>query len=97
MKRPCIDCGEIATDTRCGPCRAARKRLRNSDRHIATAVRATATRCAKCNIELTPWDPQGPAGPTVQHRTPLAHGGRLDGTEEVWCRSCNARHGARPA
>lgn len=95
--RRCLDCGRLAASTRCPTCTKRRKAVRNADAPLAAALTARATHCARCGVELTHHDPQGPHGPTAQHTTPVSLGGRLRPDDPVWCRSCNASVGARRA
>lgn len=93
--RRCLDCRRPSNTSRCPACTSRRKAVRNADAPLAAELCARATHCARCGVELTHHDPQGPHGPTAQHTAPVSRGGRLQPTDPVWCRACNASVGAR--
>ena len=94
-RRRGLDCGTLTTATRCTPCRARKKQVRNAG---ASAARDVVTAWRQQHGNICPgWGrpPHPAADLTADHRTPLHHGGDNSAANlTVLCRSCNARKGA---
>ncbi|SCL21670.1 5-methylcytosine-specific restriction enzyme A [Micromonospora inyonensis] len=110
--RPCLDCGDITTGSRCHGCRLARGRQRERTRQRPSArqrgytteyernratLLAASTTCGICGH---------PGADQADHRTPTSHGGApalanlrpAHGTKpcETCGRRCNQERGAPP-
>ncbi|WP_442864496.1 HNH endonuclease [Blastococcus sp. VKM Ac-2987] len=97
-QRRCLDCWKLTRNgSRCPPCTARRKAIRNADRPIARAVVAAAPVCV-CTSDC-PWHRGkrtcgATTDLTADHVVPLSQGGTNEGPRRVLCRRCNSRRGA---
>lgn len=100
MTRPCLDCGEPTSSSRCDPCSIERARRYNRRRGSATArgygydwqrLSAKARRLQPYCIDCGSTEDL-----TADHVVPKGLGGPSTMSNVVVrCRSCNARKGAR--
>jgi 5-methylcytosine-specific restriction endonuclease McrA len=95
--RRCLGCPRFTrSGSYCDDCKRARKKIRNDDRPIASAVRAADPIC-RCESDCAWHD--GMCGATenltADHVRAIAHGGTNAGERQVLCNRCNARKGAR--
>lgn len=94
IRRPCLDCGQLTTSTRCPTHDRNHKAKRNSH---TTAARTLVTQWLTTYGPTCPgWqrDPHPSHDLTADHSTPISKGGLPD---QVLCRSCNARKSDRTA
>lgn len=97
--RPCLDCGHLSPDTRCGIHARAQQQARDARRGSSTqrglgsahrrqaaAQIAAVPYCERCGHQGSPDNPL-----TAEHGLPRARGGsQVTGT---LCRSCNSSSG----
>lgn len=100
--RPCLDCAELTTTTRCAQHTRAHQRrhhqAKRARRPYTYAERKRREAAVARHIQLhghwcPGWDrPPHPATDlTADHLTPVATGGPEGGPLGVLCRSCNSR------
>lgn len=94
-KRRCIDCDQLTQESPCSSCTRERRRRRNADRRIASAVVAAwvAEHGWVCPGYLRAQHPSRDL--TADHVLPYARGGTNEGERAVLCRACNSRKGSK--
>lgn len=105
MKRPCLDCGEPTTGTRCLECRRPLERAHHNraydDPNWKRLRDAVLWRWRRDHGDWCPGDDRheghATADLTVDHIVPLAAGGELldMANTRVLCREANGRKGSR--
>jgi 5-methylcytosine-specific restriction protein A len=99
MKKPCLDCGELANKPRCPVCSKKYEKFKSTSRP-SRADRGYDANWKRLSKQLRLLQPycsfcKRTKDLTVDHIVPLSNGGfTVESNLQVLCRSCNSSKGA---